>query len=353
MREAGHPLRVSVIIPTHNRAGLLRENVQQLWRQTLPPSLWEIIVVDNASTDETPRAAAELEAQSPCPLLYLRQEADNGPTASRNVGAWKAKGKYLAFVDSDVLLAPNWLERAVELAEDDEALGILGGKLLYASLPAYVNSYGGVMSPIGLGWDANERRPAAELGEPEDFLWVATAAVLVRRCAYERVGGFDDAYYIAFEDSDLGWRLNLAGYRCRCYPELQAYHRVSARLTDRGPLYVYHSAKNRLRSLLKNYGLWRLVRYLPAYLAYAVADILLRSPRGPKLAGLAWNLRALPDTLRRRRCVQRLRKRTDGELDALFTNTWLPPEPVALRLQRHAELHGCGDVETSRATQSS
>ncbi|MCP4589402.1 MAG: glycosyltransferase family 2 protein [bacterium] len=341
---------VSVVIPTYNRARLVQQAVEHLWSQTLPHDRWEIIVADNCSTDDTPEVVAALQARSTCPMHYRRLTRDGGPSSSRNTGAEAATGQYLVFIDSDVYLDPPWLERAVALADAEPSIGILAGKLVYALRPDCVNVYGGAISRIGLAWDANERQPASAITKPADFLWVATAAVLVRRNVFVELGGFDEDYYYGYEDSDLGWRLNLAGYRCRCVPELVAHHRVSDRPQARGPKITYHSWKNRLRSLLKNYGRRRLVAYLPIYLTYAFVAMLLQRPRWPKVMALWWNLRKLFATLRRRRQIQTTRVCSDKRLDPLFAQRWFPDERVDVRHRRHIELHagGCVDeLETS------
>ena len=342
---------VSVVIPTHNRANLLREAIECLWDQTLPADRWEIIIADNCSTDDTPAVVAGLRTRSPVSLHYRRLDRDGGPSCSRNAGAEIANGRNLVFVDSDVRLDPMWLERAVAHAHADPTIGILSGKLVYASRPYIVNVYGGAMSRIGLGWDANEARPADAIVEPADFLWVATAAVLIPRAVFVRLGGFDGDYYCAYEDSDFGWRANLAGYRCRSVPDLLAHHHVGDHRPAYGdPNMTFHSCKNRLRSLLKNYNLTRLSVYLPIYLLYTCTDFLLRRPRWPKIRALWWNVRSLAATLRLRGAVQATRVRPDKELDVLFSRGWFPEEKLDARNRRHSELFAGGSVDTCESS---
>jgi GT2 family glycosyltransferase len=242
----------------------------------------------------------------------------------------------VAFLDSDVSLDREWLRRSVAFLESDPRIGIVGGKLLYADAPHRLNSFGGVTGAIGLGWDAHEGDLSEAVQKPRPSLWVSCSAMLVRRELLSRVGGFDETFFYGYEESDLGWRANLAGFAVVAIPEALAYHRVGAAVGRSDPQIVFHYCKNRLRSLLKNYGPARLACWLPAYLAYSVVDGLVRAPRAAKLRALAWNVASLGDTLARRRDVQRLRRRPDRELAPLFSKHLFPPVPLANRRRRPA-----------------
>lgn len=317
------PLTVSVVIPTFNRGPKLGDTLRALWQQTLPPERFEIIVVDNSSTDGTDRLVAGWAAESPVALRYLVKPPE-GPAAARNLGARHGRGRRIAFVDSDVALAPDWLEQAIRLMDEDPSLGMLGGKLVYGHRPDYLNAFGGEFSKIGLAWDAHEGVAAAAIQQPEPTLWLNCSAALVERSVLETIGGLDERFFYGYEDSDLGWRINLAGYRVLAHPDLLAFHAVDIDTGPASPTIVFHYCKNRLRSLLKNYSTARLWCWLPVYLGYALADGLLRAPRRPKWAALAWNLRHLADTRSRRKAVQAGRKTADSALAALFSDRWFP-----------------------------
>jgi GT2 family glycosyltransferase len=150
------------------------------------------------------------------------------------------------------------------------------------------------------------------------------------------VGGFDSVYFYGYEDSDIGWRAAIAGYRVGVVPNLTAYHHVGTEIGTSSATIIFHYSKNRFRSLLKNYGTRRLIRYVPAYLAYALVDAVARRPRGAKFAALWWNVRMLNDTLRLRRGVQATRRVSDRDLTPLFERAWFPPTRLAGRRRRPA-----------------
>jgi GT2 family glycosyltransferase len=316
---------VSIVIPTRNREQLLQEVIEAVWNQDAFSHITEIVVVDNCSTDGTPQRVQALQQQSPCTIKYHRMPANKGPAHSRNAGWMLAGSDFIVFIDSDVKLDPAWLSKTLAVIKKDAQLGIVGGKLVYASRPDHINSYGGAMGRLGLGWDAHLGEETEDLNEPESCLWVPTAAVLIRRRLLELLSGFDETFVLSYEDSDLGWRANLAGYKCLCIPSAIAYHRINEEPAPLGRDLAYHSCKNRLRSMIKNCGPLRLCTDLPIYLAIAIADVLVRPPRWPKLKGLCWNLAYLPDTIRHRARAQRQRKITDSQIAHLFSPRLLPP----------------------------
>ncbi|AXX28995.1 glycosyltransferase [Actinosynnema pretiosum subsp. pretiosum] len=118
MPSAPHSPTVSVIIPNYNYAKTLRQCLQAVLDQTYPKI--EIVVVDDGSTDDSTRIAAEF----PCTLVRTGNE---GPSAARNTGVARSTGEVLFFLDSDIALAPQAVERAVRMLGSDRRLGFVGG----------------------------------------------------------------------------------------------------------------------------------------------------------------------------------------------------------------------------------
>lgn len=337
---------VSVVIPTFNRCEDLRITVEALEKQTYPADRMEVIVIDNGSTDGTEAMIADLQGRLGIAVRYRRKQPE-GPGAARNLGAEMARGDYVAFVDSDVSLAPDWLQETAALLDDDGAVGQVGGKVIYDHHRDCLNSYGGVLSPIGLAWDAREGAAAASVDSAEETLWISCSATLVRRSAFDAAGGFDAAFFYAHEDTDLSWRLGVLGWKVLVIPTASVFHRVGEAIGQSSPQIVFHACKNRLRSMLKNMSGRRLAAALPIYLAYALADATLRPPRKAKLVALAWNLRALPGTLRLRRVVQHARRVPDDRLLRLMNPRWFPEVRLAGRRRRPVHAEGSGDSSLS------
>lgn len=317
-------LRVSVIVPTYNRNKLLEKTLRSLLAQEYPDDCYEIVVVDSGDDDGTAGMVAGLQQEAGRRIRYLTVPS-GGPACSRNRGIAEVFSEAVALVDSDATLDPRWLQYTTAAMAASEEVGIVSGKVVYASRPSQLNSYGGVLGPIGLAWDRHEGEDHGQIDGRARCLWSSTAAALVRRALLDRQGGFDETLFYGYEDTDLGWQANLYGYQVVCIPEAVAYHSVDETVARSDPRIVFHYCKNRLRVMLKNCGPGRLVKYVPLYLIYALTDLVIRSPRVAKFKALMWNVRMLPDTLRQRRRIQGNRVVSDRQIAHLFSKRYFPP----------------------------
>ena len=325
--------RVTVVIPTYNRAKDLERALRALAAQTVPV---RVCVVDNSSTDDTEARIAAAYPQWNGALEYVRQPPQ-GPASARNNGLARVTTPFVLFQDSDVELSPYWAERALAHLDENPGIGAVGGYILYAFAPTHINAYGGDIGRLGLAWDIDEGKGLADDAGPARRIWINCSAMLARSEVVQAAGGFDAEFFYAYEDSDLGWRLNALGYPVAVHPELRALHHVDPETGEAHAAIVFHYSKNRLRSVLKNASGTTLSWMLPATLAYAAADLLLRAPRKPKLDALVWVLRTLRATLRLRRAIQKRRTVPDAAIFALGSRRWLPPTRLAGRRRRPLE----------------
>jgi GT2 family glycosyltransferase len=199
-------------------------------------------------------------------------------------------------------------------------VSIVGGKLLQGSQPALLHAAYGAMNRIGVAWEGGLGDRADAHSEPRRCLWMLTAALLVRRSLLDQMGGFDEEMFFGLEDTDFCWRASLAGHGVMFNPESVAVHLLNQTIDPRRALRraVHLIRRNRIRMLLQNYEPTSLWRYLPTYLALAVADAVVFGPRGPKWSAFWWNVSNIRSTLRRRRQVQALRRVSDTALFPLF-----------------------------------
>lgn len=196
-------MRLSVVIPTYNRSQVLRVCLASLAAQTLPREAFEVLVVDDGSTDDTEAVVRGFEAT--LPVRYLRQASNRGRAAARNLGIREATGEVVVFVDSDVFPVPGFLaaHRAIHL-KSDRAVG-RGPLLLTTHL------------------DDPFRRPALLPDPSPSFLDTANASV--RRQHLLAAGGFDEEFrHYGWEDVDLGLRLRRMGLRRVFDRRALAYH---------------------------------------------------------------------------------------------------------------------------------
>jgi glycosyltransferase involved in cell wall biosynthesis len=183
------PVRISVIVPTHNRKDLLLPLLESLLRQSLPSEMYEVIVVCDGVTDGTnDQVRAMCRDHSQLRLIELPQ---GGPGAARNAGARIAEGKYLAFTDDDCLASREWLEKLIEPFEQPDILGVEGRTTSNTA----------------------ERTPLThQMESAGSSLVMPTCNVGYRREAFEQLGGFEVGFPFPHnEDVDFTWRLRALG----------------------------------------------------------------------------------------------------------------------------------------------
>lgn len=197
---------VSVIIPAYNTSRELSECLTGLRRSTTPPL--EVIVVDDASTDDT---AAVAESQG---ARTIRLAVNSGPAGARNRGAAVARGDALVFVDADVVVAPDAIARMVASLEGEaDVAAVFGSYDVRPRAPGVVSQFRNLLHHF-----------VHQHGAPDaSTFWAGCGAV--RRAAFEAVGGFDERPIRHFiEDIDLGYRLRKGGFRIRLNRDLLCTH---------------------------------------------------------------------------------------------------------------------------------
>lgn len=201
---------VSVVMPAYRCAGQLRASVAGLLTSTLPRDQWELIVADDGSPDDTGAVAATLADR-----VVRVDDGPRGPGHARNVGARVARGTILLFVDADVVVHADVLQRVATHFEREPMLGAVFG--CYDDQPAaagLVSQYRNLL---------HRRVHLAHPGEAQTF-WAGCGAI--RRDAFLAVGGFDAARFPRpqIEDIDLGYRLHDHGVRIQLDPAINGTH---------------------------------------------------------------------------------------------------------------------------------
>lgn len=201
---------LSVIMPVHNGRGLIPDTLGALARSDLDRHRWEIVLVDDSSTDDTIAVAEPLVDR-----VVRLEGGPRGPAFARNRGAEACRGQVLVFVDADVRLAPDALGRLARLFEQDRELGAAFGS--YDDQPP---APGAVSRYRNLLHHYHHHRGA---GDAETF-WAGLGAVRAR--VFREVGGFDEVRYARpqIEDIELGRTIRRAGYRIALDPSIQGAH---------------------------------------------------------------------------------------------------------------------------------
>ncbi len=267
------PTKITVVVCTYNRCQPLKKTIESVAAQTLShPLAWEILVVDNNSTDDTRQVVEGLQRRYPERVRYAF-EPEQGISYARNTGVREARGEILAFLDDDEIASSGWVENLTANLHNGEWAGA-GGRVLPPSgfsPPRWLSSLSSsITGPLAVFDPALE---AGQLSEPP-----FGANMAFRREVFDKYGGFrtdlgrTGTSMISNEDTEFGRRLMAAGLRLRYEPSALTYHPVDeSRLR---PSYFLSWWFNKGRSDVREFG---------------------NQPNGARLIGIPLRLfRALP-----------------------------------------------------------
>jgi mycofactocin system glycosyltransferase len=211
---------VTVVIPVRNRPEDIQACLRSLLQLDYPVEKLEIIVVDDASVDNTP------EVLSPFPVHLIRLEENRQAPFCRNRAAQEASGDILAFIDSDCLASPHWLKELVP-AFNDNSVGAVGGKVDSCFDERGLDRYEKVNSSLDMG--NGFKRSSKET----PFFYVPSCNLLVLKRLFLELGGFREKLLVG-EDVDLCWRIQDEGHHVAYMPMGKVYHKHRNRL---GPFF--------------------------------------------------------------------------------------------------------------------
>lgn len=220
---------VSVITLTHNKLDCTRRCLPSLLGAAYSP--WELIVVDNGSTDGTPGWVTEFGETAQAAgvaVTLIRNSGNIGCSTARNQGAAASRGERLVFIDNDVALrSRRWLGILGADLDAEPGVGIVGPKLVYPAGPHRIQCAGVGISRSGrvLFRGRGEPRDDSRFGTKQDVQCLISACFMVRRRVFEEAHGFDEAFNpVEYEDFDLCYRARSRGHRVVYDPAAEMYH---------------------------------------------------------------------------------------------------------------------------------
>lgn len=259
-----HNGTVSVILVNFRGIEDTLSAIRGLREQDWPSERLEIVVVENHSGDDS---EARLRAEAPGITLVVAPE-NLGFAGGCNLGVAESTGEYVAFLNNDARPDPRWIAAAIARFESSPRIGAVASRVLDWD-GERVDFIGAALTWYGMGYKPLTGEPVPSVPDRrDDVLFGTGAAMFVRREVYLELGGFDERYFMFFEDVDLGWRLNLAGYRYAYEPDSLAFHKHHASMSAFGEFKeTYLLERNALYTLYKNLGEEALHENLAAALA--------------------------------------------------------------------------------------
>ena len=211
--------RVSIVIPVYNKVIYTLACLRSLAAHA-DATPFEVIVVDDCSSDETPQRLAQIGG-----VRLLRNTQNLGFVGSCNAGAAAARGEFLFFLNNDTVVTPGWIAALLRCFEEEADCGLVGARLVYPD--GRLQEAGGIVFRDGSGWNYGRFDDPADprYGFRREADYCSGAAILLRRALFEQLGGFDARYAPAYyEDTDLAFAVRAAGKKVFYEPRATVIH---------------------------------------------------------------------------------------------------------------------------------
>jgi len=313
-----YPL-VSIIIANWN-GGKIWDNCLKSLSKIKYPN-WELIVVDNNSTDGSGDYSQDLKYKIKKTKLIKNKE-NLGFAPANNQGYEVSRGKYVLLLNNDTLVDSSLLNVLVNKMEKDLSVGVIQPKIKMMDNPSYLDNAGSFMTRTGFlqHWGFGEK-DSKQFNKEKEVFSAKGACMFIRRKIIQKVGLFDPVFMSYMEDSDFCWKTWLIGYKVIYYPETYILHKVGMSSKRMNQIAInYHSFKNRIRSLVKNLNFFNLFILLVPHIVILIfigcyylfkfqfqkANMIFRA--------IIWNIIHLPSTLKERKKIQALRKQSDSQI---------------------------------------
>jgi GT2 family glycosyltransferase len=220
---------VVVVVVNWNRKELLQACLASLARQT--HGSFEVVVVDNGSTDGSRTLVEETAKAYPVPLTLIENPINRGFCAANNQGMFSTDADLVALLNNDAEAEPSWLaalERAIREGDD---IGMAASKVLVWEDPTRIDKCGHLIFPDGQNRGRGSgQTDHGQFNRTEEVLWPDGCAAMYRRAMLEDVGGFDEDFFAYADDAELGLRARWAGWRCLYTPDAVVRHHRGATL---------------------------------------------------------------------------------------------------------------------------
>jgi GT2 family glycosyltransferase len=321
---------VSVIIPNHNGENFLNDCFESLEAQTYKN--FEIILVDNGSDDNSVNFV-----KKNFPVIKIIANKKNvGFAEANNQGFKIAKGDYIATLNNDTRADKKWLENLILAAEKDVQIGMCASKILSIKKPLQIDSVG-----VNICLDGMTRgRARLEMDEgqyntPHEVLLPSACAALYRKKMLDEIGLFDESFFAYCEDTDLGLRGQLAGWKAFLAPDAVIYHHYSSTGGKYSSLKAYLVERNHVWVAIKNFPIELLVLY-PFFTMYrfflqGCAYLTKKGATSELLSKVSFSdalkivinayldtLKKLPELIKKRRIINKGKKITRKEFYLLL-----------------------------------
>lgn len=324
--------RVCVVVPNWNGQDSLASCLDSLNTQS---EFVKIIVVDNGSSDDS---VAIVEEKYP-DVILIKHRANRGFAGGVNAGicyGLKLGAKYIGLLNNDATADKEWAKHLTGFLDSHPKAGIVTSKILDGD-KKQLDSTGDLYTIWGLPFPRGRGEPADDKYDSEQWVFGASGgASLYRAAMFQEIGLFDQDFFAYYEDIDISFRAQLAGWKVAYEPRAIAYHQIGATSSKIYGFTTYQTAKNLPMLFWKNAPASLLWRIVPRFkLAYGgiLFSAVRRGQGWPAFKGLLMFLWLLPKKTVQRHKIQKKRRVTTTYINSIITHD-LPPNAHKLRALR-------------------
>jgi GT2 family glycosyltransferase len=240
----------------------------------------KIYVVDNGSDRNELATLKEMFGSRK--IVYIQNKTNLGYTGGNNAVIATLKSKYVAFVNNDVVVTPDWLSPLVRYMEAYPKVAVSQPKILWMRKKThfdYAGACGGYLDMLGYPFTRGRifntlERDVGQYDQVADVFWASGAAMLVRASIFKKVGMFDTRFFNYMEEIDLCYRINKAGYRIVCVPSAHVYHKGASSSSKNELRKRFWEHRNNLLMITKNLSFKKLLYVLPIRFALEYVSIV-------------------------------------------------------------------------------
>jgi GT2 family glycosyltransferase len=311
--------KTSVIIVTYNSEDTIGECLASLDAQDYLD--FEVILVDNASSDRTRAIVSSYKPRFPLKTVFL--DKNSGFTGANNIGLSCSKGELIALLNPDAKAEPGWLKALSDGIARRSDVGICTSKILTWDSKT-IDSAGDMMLTSLRAFKRGEGR-GSDGYDKECMVFAACGAgAMYKRRMLDEIGFFDEDFFIQCEDTDLSFRAQLAGWKVLYAPEARVLHKVGHSIGRASERNVYYTQRNIEFVRIKNVPLWMLMLYLPQMTLNLIVDFLYFGVRHLRFKAFIKAkldaLSMLPLMLKKRRAIMsRIKRADDSYIRSLMT----------------------------------
>jgi len=287
----------------------------------------EVIIVDNNSTDDSLDKIKRIIKGN---LKHIRIRlialaTNSGFAAGNKEGLRLATGEYIALLNADTTPHYKWLEELVHVMDDNPYAGICASKLT-ACQSDMIDSAGDGCSKALKGFKRGEGRETTSFDKEEFVFGACAGAALYRRKMLEETGFLDEDFFLIYEDTDLNFRAQLAGWKVMYVPTAVVQHKVRSSIGIMSDTAIYYSLRNSELVRIKNVPVYVFFRCLPEFIISIIAEFLyfaIKHNKSRLYFKAKWDaLRMLPVMLKKRKAIMKTRKVNDKYLLGMMTPVW-------------------------------